>query len=125
MSLFFFFFSFPFFCSVSLTSRNHSADLITTLMSMHHMRAPDLMLTEIARVLNHRGIFVIREHDCAASNNVFSRQLDVMHGFYAVVWPRERELADFCGSHYAKYRSHAEWIQLITQCAPFELLDVN
>ncbi len=107
-----------------------SADLVTALMSLHHMREPQRMLAEVLRVLSARGgVFVIREHDCTAAGDrsaeVFARQLDVMHAFYAVVWPRVREVeGDFCQAHFARYLSRAEWL-LMMQQAGFEAMQVR
>ncbi len=109
------------------------------------MRMPEKSLAEIARVMNSQGgVFVIRyfllffsllyrllyilshsEHDCSGSNaDTFARQLEVMHAFYAVVWPMEKEAENFCASHYAKYRSREQWMQMM-QYVGFTPLEVS
>ncbi len=88
------------------------------------------MLAEVLRVLSARGgVFVIREHDCTAaggrSAEVFAQQLDVMHAFYAVVWPRVREVeGNFSQAHFARYLSRADWLSMM-QRADFEALQVR
>lgn len=79
-----------------------SQDVVTAFMSLHHIEHVDRTLDEIHRVLRDDGIFLIREHDCDPPE--LSLLLDLMHGFYAMVWAEPREMEDF-SVHYSNYRS--------------------
>lgn len=87
-----------------------SQDVVSAFMSLHHMEELDTMLGEINRVLKDDGVFFIREHD--ASPKRLSLMLDLMHGFYAMVWNEEQEMKDFT-EHFAKYYSRSDLTKLI------------
>lgn len=89
---------------------NSSQDVITAFMSLHHIEGINMMLREIRRVLKDDGIFIIREHD--SSPPELSLLLDVMHGFYAMVWSEKKEMKDF-RTHYSHYYTQDEMKQLI------------
>eukprot|EP00761_Pharyngomonas_kirbyi_P002052 gb/GECH01002056.1/.p1 GENE.gb/GECH01002056.1/~~gb/GECH01002056.1/.p1 ORF type:complete len:460 (+),score=91.20 gb/GECH01002056.1/:1-1380(+) len=95
----------------SLPYETNSASLITCLMSLHHMTKPHQMLQEVLRVLNPKGVLLIREHDCDEYG--LSLMLDILHGFYAMVWHDPREMDDF-REHFAHYRSRQTWNDIIT-----------
>lgn len=93
-----------------LPYESNSQDVVSTFMSLHHIKQPERTLAEIYRVLRDDGIYVIREHDCQPAK--LSLLLDLMHGFYAMVWPLQREMADFA-THFAKYRTSDELTAII------------
>ena len=79
--------------SYSLPYEDASCDVILALMSLHHIPNKRLMLDEIKRILKPGGLFIIREHDCVS--NGLGLVLDVVHGFYSMVWANPREMEDF------------------------------
>jgi ubiquinone/menaquinone biosynthesis C-methylase UbiE len=87
-------------------------DLVTALMSLHHIPHVAETLQELKRVLKPDGVLVIREHDARESH--WQLRLDIMHAFYAVVWPREKEMDDF-RTHYSHYRPLERWRELAQQ----------
>src|SRR5207253_9208437 len=44
-----------------------------------------------------------------------SMVLDIQHGLYARVWPDVPEVASFCDSHSAHYRSKEEWHRILQE----------
>lgn len=80
----------------------NSHDVVLALMSLHHIPNKQMMLDEIYRILKPGGLLIIREHDCV--NNGFSAVLDIVHGFYSMVWANPQEMNNF-DSYYAKYSS--------------------
>ena len=87
-----------------------SQDVVSAFMSLHHIQHPESTLTEIHRVLRDDGLFFIREHDCRPPQ--LSLLLDLMHGFYAMVWPRQREMVDFA-THFSRYRTADDLAEII------------
>lgn len=91
---------------------SRSMDLVVAFMSFHHIKHISKTLKEIDRILKPNGLLIIREHNCL--NNDISTILDVVHGFYTMVWSNPKEFADF-GDYYIHYRSSKEWKRLITR----------
>ena len=87
-----------------------SQDVVTAFMSLHHIEQVERTLSEIRRVLRDDGILLIREHDCDPAE--LSLLLDLMHGFYAMVWANPPEMPDF-SVHYSCYRTHSEVTALL------------
>jgi SAM-dependent methyltransferase len=88
---------------------DHSFQMITCLMSLHHMKDADLKLAELTRVCSLGGRLILREHDAPEEETVFHHVLDVMHGLYCRVWPTVPEAETFHSGYYARYRSRLEW----------------
>ena len=86
-------------------------DVVSAFMSLHHIAHPELTLAEIHRVLREDGVFFIREHDCQPPQ--LALLLDLMHGFYAMVWPQKREMEDFA-THFSHYRTGDQLAEMIT-----------
>lgn len=58
---------------------DHSVDLITCFMSIHHFIDFDKMMTEIHRVLKPRGWLFFREHNVPKEASKLRTQLDELH----------------------------------------------
>jgi len=84
-----------------LPYENDSFDLVYALMSLHHITELDSMLSEIHRVLKDDGIVIIREHDCVSEE--LSNVLDLVHGFYSMVWSQPQEMESFEDEYFANY----------------------
>jgi len=110
--------------SCSLPLDNNSKSLVTCLMSLHHIRDADKMISEIFRVLQPGGVCVIREHDFPEDNQRadiksgesraegFRHFLDVIHGLFSLVLSNPREVESsqsFCKEYFANYRSLRSW----------------
>ncbi len=92
--------------------QSNSISLTTAIMSLHHIEKVSSMIREIHRVLEVGALFIFREHDCQYSK--VRTLLDVIHGLYAMVWQKDREMTDF-RTYFARYRSQEEWSNLITK----------
>jgi len=82
-----------------------SFELITCLMSLHHIRNTEEYIREMHRCLKPGGIIIIQEHDAQCfDDHIF---LDILHGLYCISWCRmgEQEDADFCANYEAFYLS--------------------
>jgi len=96
-------------------------DLIYAFMSLHHIQDCAGMLREVYRTLKPGGLFVIREHDCVSSLPGYSDVLDIMHGFYSMVWSNPQEKASFKDEYWAHYWPAQELDGLI-QSLGFKML---
>lgn len=88
-----------------LPYENDSQDVVLALMSLHHIKSVELMICEIYRVLKPGGLLIIREHDSVGVK--FPTILDVVHGFYGMVWSNPKEFDTF-DDYYARYFSNDE-----------------
>jgi ubiquinone/menaquinone biosynthesis C-methylase UbiE len=96
-----------------LPYNDESFDVVYALMSLHHVRHLDDMLAEVRRVLKRGGLFIVREHDCRTVE--MSLVLDIVHGFYSMVWSNPREFNDnFNKRYFAQYFSASDWCQIIS-----------
>lgn len=84
-----------------------SVQVITAIMSLHHIPYIDEMMTEIKRVLDPDGLVIIREHD--SSDPKYHVLLDVVHGLYDLVWSQPMENPLHLETFWAKYQSRQQW----------------
>jgi SAM-dependent methyltransferase len=87
--------------------------LVTAIMSLHHVSNFEEMVTEVLRVLEPGGYFVLREHDCSIPN--FDIVLDIMHGLFCLVWSHPLEDPDFIVNYTANYQSRESWLFLLKE----------
>lgn len=93
-----------------LPYENDSQDVVLALMSLHHIKESKMMIVETHRVLKKGGLLIIREHDSIGIK--FPTILDIVHGFYGMVWSDPKEFNTF-EEYYAKYFSKNELTSLI------------
>jgi ubiquinone/menaquinone biosynthesis C-methylase UbiE len=86
-------------------------EVVYAFMSLHHIRDVERTLEEVHRVLKSGGLFIIREHDCVTEG--LALVLDVVHGFYSMVWSNPREKIDFEKEYWARYRTAEELEEVI------------
>jgi|JI10StandDraft_1071094.scaffolds.fasta_scaffold18702_6 ubiquinone/menaquinone biosynthesis C-methylase UbiE len=89
-----------------------SFDVVYALMSLHHVRDLTGMLQEIKRVLRPNGVLIVREHDCVSQG--LSDVLDIVHGFYSMVWCTPQEHTCFQDEYYGLYRTADDFDKIIT-----------
>jgi SAM-dependent methyltransferase len=95
---------------------DNSISFITALMVLHHTFQPDILISEIYRILKPGGIFLIREHDIDQNTDTDGKTfLDILHGLYSISWAKEgmQENPHFCDNYYAVYRSRENWTEMI------------
>lgn len=98
-------------------------DVVYAFMSLHHIHHVDKTLQEIFRVLRSGGLFILREHDCVTKG--LAKVLDVIHGFYSMVWSNPREKKDFEAEYWAQYRTANQLHVLIESFGFKRLLDTS
>lgn len=96
-------------------------DLVYAFMSLHHIQDCVGVLREIHRTLRPGGLFVIREHDCVISLPGYSDVLDVMHGFYSMVWSNPQEKVSFKDEYWSRYWPARE-LDVCIQSLGFKML---
>lgn len=100
-----------------LPYEDSSFELVTCLMTLHHLRLQKEYLDEVYRVLRPGGMLVVRDHDCRSSAT--ATVLDIVHGMHYLVWPRpghpNRRTAAWFAEHYeAYYQSQAACVRAAT-----------
>jgi SAM-dependent methyltransferase len=90
---------------------DNSIDVVTMLMSLHHIRDPLITIHEAYRILKEGGIVIIKEHDIAENDNEARTYLDILHGLYCKSWCRKgcEEDSKFCETYWAHYRPKELW----------------
>jgi len=99
-----------------LPADNSSTQFITCLMVLHHLKNPDEYIKEFSRLLRAGGILLIREHDIQGDSDPDGKLiLDMLHGFYEVVWAKkgEQENPDYVKNYFANYKNRENWTNLI------------
>lgn len=97
--------------SLSAPYSDNSFDIITLFMSLHHISYDiSFFIKEIYRITTNNGIVIIREHEVNDEN--LKILLDVMHGFYAMVY--NDEMRDF-RDHFANYQNDEYWSSLFVK----------
>jgi len=108
-------------------SETRTFDLITSFMVLHHLCNPEATIAEMGRILKPGGLLIIREHDIdAASDPDGCAFIDMLHGFYEVVWAKtgHQENPNHIDSYFAHYKNRHTWTQLIT-AAGFERVETS
>jgi SAM-dependent methyltransferase len=100
---------------IKLPFSDDSFDLITCLMTLHHIPKDNLepLLKEISRVMKHDGIIILREHDIGQRQVELKHHvLDIMHDFYDYVWSNKlgQWVIDF---EKTNYKTSIEWSELL------------
>ena len=93
-----------------------SVHFCTCFMSLHHVRALDKVLSQLARVVQNGGYLLIREHDIAQDRDPDGKVfLDIMHAMYETVWALrgQQENAEHFDTYYAHFRSKEQWTELL------------
>lgn len=88
---------------------DNSFDLVTAIMSLHHIPELDEMLAEISRVLKPGGYLLIKEHDCW--NDMDKMLVDVEHAMFVKCLEKSSVLDDDC--LVAWYKNTEEWAKTI------------
>lgn len=91
----------------SLPYGDEEFDLVTTFQALHHFTDPEVMLSEIHRVLKPGGVYIIREHD--VRNPSFGVYLDVVHAIYAAVMGSEMSPGTFAATYESFYHNKEQW----------------
>lgn len=91
----------------SLPYEDDEFDLVTTFQALHHFTDPEVMLSEIYRVLKPGGVYIIREHDVRDPS--FGVFLDVIHAIYSTVTSSEQTPESFVSTYESFYHNKEEW----------------
>ena len=65
-------------------SADQSVNLITCLVTLHHIPKVDHMLKELARIIQPNGYLIIREHDCKLERSILTKYLHFIHAIMII-----------------------------------------
>ena len=106
--------------SERLPYRDAQFQVVSFIMSLHHLKDLRASLAEAQRVLAPGGVLVIREHDCRSKH--FGAYLDIVHFLYAAVVSDEivlrpgHEAEDFEGHRAmltSAFRTKESWSEVL------------
>ncbi|CAF0744140.1 unnamed protein product [Rotaria sp. Silwood1] len=63
---------------------DQSVNLITCLVTLHHINNTDNILKELARIMQPNGYLIIREHDCKLERSVLTKYLHFIHAIMII-----------------------------------------
>jgi ubiquinone/menaquinone biosynthesis C-methylase UbiE len=104
---------------------NESFDLVYAFMSLHHVRNRKNTIAEVYRTLRPNGLFVIREHDLPLTMEGYSDVLDVVHGFYDMVWSNPPVKNCFETEFWAHYTTSEKLDNMIAEAGFTVLLNTS
>lgn len=113
-------------------------DLISCLVTLHHLENLDEILGELSRIVKENGFLLIREHDCRLERSLDTKYLNFVHAIMMIArigefsdenlpaceknlsWPEEkRKIIDYTKSIH--YRTRKQWNEKL-QSFGFELV---
>jgi SAM-dependent methyltransferase len=107
--------TFAVYDGIQLPFSDSSFDLMSCLMTLHHIPKDnlELLLKEISRVMKPDGILILREHDVGHRQIELKHHvLDVMHDFYDYVW--SNKLGQWVSDiGHTNYKTSVEWSELL------------
>ncbi|CAF0926694.1 unnamed protein product, partial [Didymodactylos carnosus] len=108
---------------LELIVADDQVNLITCLVTLHHVESIDCTLNEIKRILRHDGYLIIREHDCKTERSLDAKYLNFIHAIMMIEnigefkyenpcddndWPRKKQrIIDYVKT--IKYHTRQEW----------------
>ena len=104
-----------------LPFEDETHDVVYAFMSLHHIQTVLITLNEIFRVLKKGGLFIIREHDCTSED--YAAILDIIHGFYSMVWSNPQEKKCFKDEYWSHYWTSHDLTANIIACGFEELMN--
>ena len=114
---------------------DNRVDLITCLVTLHHVTDLNSMLRELVRILRPKGHLILREHDCKGTHTIQVKYLNFIHAIMRIAkvgefaqsanqtqdaasssttstnsWEQEKDYV-IEDTKSIQYRTHAEWQQ--------------
>lgn len=99
---------------------HRGTQLVTCIMSLHHMKHVDRMLHLLSQAMRPGSYLLLREHNVddnrlSVTSSIDYTFLDMIHGLYSISWCPAKEFEDesFCETYFAHYRSSQQWTELL------------
>ncbi|CAF1547440.1 unnamed protein product [Adineta ricciae] len=73
-------------------------DLVTCLVTLHHITHIDSILVELARIIRPGGYLILREHDCRMERSLLVKYLNFIHAIR--MYPFNGAFFDCSGNHH-------------------------
>jgi 2-polyprenyl-3-methyl-5-hydroxy-6-metoxy-1,4-benzoquinol methylase len=101
--------------SIKLPFSDNSFDLITCLMTLHHIPEQNIstMISELYRVMKFGGTVILREHN--VNKKIEGVGLDIMHSFYDNVWNESNDSWNDNEIKDTNYKSSDAWHKLFIE----------
>ena len=97
---------------------DESFDIITCILTLHHIENINNMLSEIYRILKKNGIFILIEHDGLTYNDQLI--IDIQHSMFAFLYDNNKNYIK--EPYYSCYLNNMEFEYILTKKFNFKLL---
>ncbi|CAF0943299.1 unnamed protein product [Adineta ricciae] len=85
---------------------DQSVNLITCLVTLHHIPHIDEILRELARIVQPNGYLIIREHDCKLERSLLTKYLHFIHGIMIIA-----HIGEFSTEYLIDKNEKLTWIE--------------
>jgi len=97
---------------------DESFDIITCILTLHHIENINNMLSEIYRILKKNGTFILIEHDGLSYNDQLI--IDIQHSIFAFLYDNNKNYIK--EPYYSCYLNNMEFEYILTKNFNFKLL---
>jgi ubiquinone/menaquinone biosynthesis C-methylase UbiE len=101
-----------------LDYENDSIDIITCILTLHHIENFDFIVSEIYRVLKPNGYFILVEHD--NYTNVDQLILEIQHNLYSYIYDNYEDFIS--NPTFNNFLNNKEFEYILTQKFNFKLI---
>jgi ubiquinone/menaquinone biosynthesis C-methylase UbiE len=98
---------------------DNSFDMITCILTLHHIKNLDVIISEIHRILKPNGIFILIEHDIL--NYMDNLIVDIQHTFFAFLYDNNKNYIK--NPYYSNYFNNMEFEYIFTHKHKFKLIE--
>jgi 2-polyprenyl-3-methyl-5-hydroxy-6-metoxy-1,4-benzoquinol methylase len=85
---------------------DQSVNLITCLVTLHHIPKLDNILKELARIIQPDGYLIIREHDCKLERSILTKYLHFIHAVMII-----GRIGEFSADYLANKNEVLTWFE--------------
>ncbi|UJR33158.1 hypothetical protein I4U23_020615 [Adineta vaga] len=85
---------------------DQSVNLITCLVTLHHVPNIEKILEELARIIQPNGYLIIREHDCKLERSLLTKYLHFIHGIMIIA-----HIGEFSTEYLIDKNEKLTWIE--------------
>lgn len=103
--------------SDKLSDLKQKFDLIIISHTLHHITQDKLpkYIEQLTKLLNHKGIILLKEHDCSESEDKKKFLIDLEHILYDTVASQTATYSAYIKSYYSYFRSKKEWEKIFNK----------